>query len=268
MAWPKIFRQPATQQAAERGWEEIPNTPRPALSQPAWMDDEDEENSASGWWIGIIVCAIYAIAVFVFAWQTWQLVNTIFPADNQFMKISTVCCLDVMSLVFAMAEMLYPFKSAHAKHLAMGMWLITFTGALSASIIYMYLNSISVLHGVVDMSILVWAYAIVVVVMAADVLSITVGIRMEVGAAKAARRRARFIRRQQAQAQVYSQVSPANNQPSQEMLNLFAQLLQLQEGGRQTDQVPLVSRSQNSGSMPKQAASARRAKEEDKTQTP
>lgn len=265
MAWPKFFRQPATQQAQERGWEEIPQT------APAWIDEEDEESGAGAWWIGKIILFVYGVAVIVFAYQTWQLVDTIFPADNQFMKISTVCCLDIMSLIFAMAEMLYPFKARGAKNLAVGMWLVTFAGALAASAIYMYLSSIQVLHGVVDMGILVWAYAIVVIIMAADVLSITVGIRLEVEAAKQERRRARFIRRQQAQAQaqahtqIYSPTPPANNPAvieADQMMKFFAQLIrESQQGGTQTDALPLVGGSQmqqHSGTT-KKTASAHRA---------
>ena len=106
-------------------------------------------------WVGILVVSLYAVAVLVFAYQTWQLVATIFPSDNTFMQIATVASFDVMSLLFALADMVWPFRSRAARGLCVGMWLVTFTGSLLCSIIYMYLSSLHLLGGVLNPSVLV-----------------------------------------------------------------------------------------------------------------
>lgn len=222
---------------AEQGSDTTQSTPQKRRdTQKAHVTAVSGKRSSTGaFWMRLIVIGVYIAAVIAFAIQTWNLVDTILPADNQFMKVATVVCLDVMSIIFALTEMVYPFYSRAAKQLAMGMWLITFIGALFASIIYMYLSSIHVINGVLDMHVLVWAYGIIVFVMAADVLAITVGIRMEYGAYEM-RERGEEVHTDQPT--VYS---PPQIDTNQLLLTLLTQQLQLQ-GGSQQGTSPLAKK--------------------------
>jgi hypothetical protein len=135
--------------------------------------------TAGGFWIAIIVLGVFLAGLITFAIQTWELVTVIFPDENLFMKVGAVVSLDVMSIIYAATEMFYPFKDQNTKHLATGMWLVTFVLALVASCIYMYISSLHLLHGVLDITWLAVAYAIVILAMAGNVIAVTCGIRLE-----------------------------------------------------------------------------------------
>jgi hypothetical protein len=58
-----------------------------------------------GWIVIILMGVLFATAVGLFAWQTWEFVNFLLPTENWLMKYLAVANFDVMSITWFMAEL-------------------------------------------------------------------------------------------------------------------------------------------------------------------
>jgi hypothetical protein len=145
--------------------------------QPTY--EEDFQQSGGGWWIHKIGIIVYVAVILAFAIQTLELVNWLFPADNQFMKIVTVFVADGCATGWAMAEMFYRFRLRRSKHLAFGMWIVTFILSTAATVIQMYLSSTGNIPHKIDPSVITIAYGVVILAFVINIIAITVIIRME-----------------------------------------------------------------------------------------
>jgi len=146
--------------------------------QPTY-EEEDFQQSGGGWWIHKIGIIAYVAVIVAFAIQTLELVNWLFPADNQFMKIVTVFVADGCATGWAMAEMFYRFRLRRSKHLAFGMWIVTFILSTAATVIQMYLSSTNNIPHKIDPSVITIAYGVVILAFVINIIAITVIIRME-----------------------------------------------------------------------------------------
>src|SRR5712691_9649853 len=104
-----------------------------------YYDEQDFAQSGAGWWIRVIGVIVYVAIIVAYAIQTLLLVNWLFPADNQFMKVVTVFVCDGCATGYALAEMFYRFRLRKTKHIVFGMWIVTFTLSTAATVIQMYL---------------------------------------------------------------------------------------------------------------------------------
>jgi hypothetical protein len=89
----------------------------------------------------IVGTAIYLGLLMLFAYQTWQFVDWLFPSDQVLMKLLTVLCFDVMALFWACVDMFYRFASKGARTLVRWAWGISFFLSLIASIFYLVIES-------------------------------------------------------------------------------------------------------------------------------
>ncbi len=143
------------------------------------IEEEDFQQSGGGWWIHKIGIIVYVAVIVAFAIQTLELVNWLFPADNQFMKVVTVFVADGCATGWAMAEMFYRFRLRRSKHLAFGMWIVTFILSTAATVIQMYLSSTGNIPHKIDPSVITIAYGVVILAFVINIIAITVIIRME-----------------------------------------------------------------------------------------
>src|SRR2546421_12761935 len=91
------------------------------------------KKKAGNLFVPLVLGGAFVTFVVVFAFQTWFLVDWLFPSTNLFMKIGTVGSFDVMSIVWAAADTFYTFFRWRSKHIVQAMWGITFTLATVAS---------------------------------------------------------------------------------------------------------------------------------------
>lgn len=149
------------------------------------MEDQDEfKQTGAGWWIRLIGCIIYGAVIIAYAFQTLELVNWLFPADNWFMKVVTVFVCDGCATGYAMAEMFYRFRLRRSKQLTFGMWILTFVLSTVATIIQMYLSSTHTIPHAIDPGVVTVAYGLIIVAFVINIIAITVIIRMEYGASQ------------------------------------------------------------------------------------
>src|SRR5947207_2532461 len=85
----------------------------------------------------VIGAFIYLGLIVLFGWQTWQLVNYLFPGDQLMAKVLTLLSFDVMAVVWGAMDLFYSFASRGAKMLVRVAWIITFLLSLVASILYL-----------------------------------------------------------------------------------------------------------------------------------
>jgi hypothetical protein len=149
---------------------------------------DEFQQSGAGWWIRVIVSIAYAVIIVAYGWQTFELVNWLFPPDNLFMKIVTMFVCDGCATGYAMGEMFYRFRLRRSKHLTFGMWIVTFALSTAATMIQMYLSSTHNIPHQIDPGIIILAYGLVILAFVVNILAITVIVRMEYNAAQPARR--------------------------------------------------------------------------------
>ncbi len=142
------------------------------------MGNQRQMGKAGYLFMGLLIAA-FVLLVIVFAFQTYFLVNTLFPSDNVFMKVVTVFSFDGCCIIYAGLELFYHFKWKHAKTLTGIMWGLTFLGSLICTVAYMNLSSDHLLHAITDSNILVIAYAVVTAVFSGDIVAITYLIKNE-----------------------------------------------------------------------------------------
>jgi len=147
------------------------------LEQP--VEEDEFQQSGGGWWIHKIGIIVYIAVIIAFAVQTLELVTWLFPADNQFMRVVTVFVADGCATGWAMAEMFYRFRLRRSKHLAFGMWIVTFILSTAATVIQMYLSSTGNIPHKIDPSVITIAYGMVILAFVINIIAITVIIRME-----------------------------------------------------------------------------------------
>ncbi len=128
--------------------------------------------------MGLLIFAFVALVI-VFAFQTYALVDGLFPSDNLFMKGVTVFSFDGCCIIYAGLEMFYMFKWRGGAMLAGIMWLVTFGGSLLCTIAYMNLSSDHLLNLITNTSVLLWSYALVTLVFAGDIVAITFMLKNE-----------------------------------------------------------------------------------------
>ncbi len=135
-------------------------------------------NGAGYLFMGLLITAL-CILLIVFAFQTYFLVDTLFPSDNIFMKVVTVFSFDGCCIIYAGLDLFYHFKWQHSKNLTNIMWGATFIGSLICTVAYMNLSSDHLLHQIVNINLLYTAYAIVTVVFAGNIVAITFLVKKE-----------------------------------------------------------------------------------------
>src|SRR6266568_4273232 len=140
---------------------------------------QQQETGKAGYIFMALLIAAFCVLIIVFAFQTYLLVNTLFPNDNVFMKWVTVFSFDGCCVIYAGLELFYPFKWKSAKTLVGIMWGATFFGSLLCTIAYMNLSSDHLLHQIVDSTVLIACYAVVTLVFSGDIVAITYLIKGE-----------------------------------------------------------------------------------------
>ncbi len=123
-------------------------------------------------WISAILPIIYVGAIVYFAYQTWELVDHLFPSENLPMKIGTVLTFDFMAAIWMCVKMFARFRVWANYGLAKGMWRATFALATGASAIQMYLSAVAFTYATVDVRIIYIAYAMVVVAAVVNIVAV------------------------------------------------------------------------------------------------
>jgi len=129
--------------------------------------------------VPLVLGAAFVTFIIVFAFQTWFLVDWLFPSTNLFMKVGTVGSFDVMSIIWAAADTFYEFYRWRSKHIVQAMWGITFTLATVCSIIQLYLASSTRLDFKLDPNIIHLSYALVILSLVGNLIALTFVFKIE-----------------------------------------------------------------------------------------
>ncbi len=136
-------------------------------------ENEEQEHHEGSWLISWGLPIVYVGLVFAFGIQTWELVAHLFPAENLFMQIATVFSFDVMAAIWLGVKTFGRFRLYSSLSLVRWMFRITFTLATIASVIQMYLNAVHFLYQSVDHNIILFAYALVVISFAGNLIALS-----------------------------------------------------------------------------------------------
>lgn len=151
------------------------------------MSDNEEQESGGALWIRIIFFIVYCCFIIAYATQTFELVQWLFPDDNNFMRGVTVFVCDGCATGYALAEMFYPFRLRRSKQLVFGMWIFSFVLSTIATVIQIYLQSIHRIPHTIDFGIILVAYGLIIVAFVAQITVLTIILRMEIGASQSKR---------------------------------------------------------------------------------
>ena len=110
----------------------------------------------------VVISAAYILLLGLFGWQTWEFVNFLFPDDQLLMKLLTVFSFDVMALIFGAAHLFYRFAHPHAKSSVAWGWSITNLLSLTATVIYMVIQSMFRFHLVVSTDVVNFGYGVTI----------------------------------------------------------------------------------------------------------
>jgi hypothetical protein len=127
----------------------------------------------------IIMTAVYVGLLMLFAWQTWQFVNWLFPDDQILMKILTVLCFDIMALLWSCLDLFYRFASRGARTLVRWAWAISFILSLLASVFYLIIESMFRFQVTLTQSAINVGYGISIVAVTLQVLFVTFWLYLE-----------------------------------------------------------------------------------------
>lgn len=127
------------------------------------------------------VAAICFVSFLVlFAWQTWEFVNWLFPDDQLLMKGLTLFSFDIMCFIWTVMRQFYRFAHPHAKSAVQwGKW-ITFVCSLVASVIYMTLIYIVRFQGTVAPGLVMISEGVSMVVLVLDILLLMIFLSSEI----------------------------------------------------------------------------------------
>jgi len=97
---------------------------------------------------------IFALAylglLVLFAWQTWGLVNFLFPDDQILMKLLTLFSFDIMAFLWGCGHLFYRFAHPTSKTAVKWGWGVTNALSLMATVLYMVIQYMFRFHVVID----------------------------------------------------------------------------------------------------------------------
>jgi hypothetical protein len=127
----------------------------------------------------IIMALIYVSLLILFAWQTYEFVDWLFPSDQVLMKILTLVCFDVMALLWACLDLFYRFAIREARSLVRWGWGISFVLSLLASIFYLIIKSMFRFHLEIDQTQVNIGYGVVIAAVTLQVVLVTFFLYLE-----------------------------------------------------------------------------------------
>ena len=121
----------------------------------------------------IILAILAAGAIGLFAYQTWEFVNWLFPVENLLMKILAVVNFDIFSYVWLMVGLfLAPLLHPTSKSLAFIVGIVTFILSLACSVIQMMLAQSERFLTAIDPKIIYFAYALVILALVINIVTV------------------------------------------------------------------------------------------------
>ena len=119
----------------------------------------------------LIGVSVYLSLLILFAWQTWQFIDWLFPQDDLGWKIITVSAFDGMAFLWGIAHSFYSYHSRGAKQYVTAGWFVTFLVSLIASILSMILHSYFRFHVAVDPSFVGLGYGVAIFAVTYNILT-------------------------------------------------------------------------------------------------
>ncbi len=162
----------------------------------------------------IVVWGAYGAMLLLFAWQTWEFVNWLFPDDELIFRILTFICFDVMALVWGLTDLTYRFTDYAARTIVRWGWIVTFILSLVASILYLVIQGFFRFHLSISVDMLNIGYGVSIVALVYNILILTAFLyREESARAKAKLAHQHYVRRKTATNPVMPAIT--HNAPAQ-----------------------------------------------------
>lgn len=115
----------------------------------------------------------------LFAWQTWQFVDFLFPSDAILMKILTLLSFDVMLLVYGSLDLFYPFVTSVSHNLIKVGWSVAGLLSIITTILFFSISSMLRFQIVITQSMVNWGYVIVTISVVVNMIILTFWWRIE-----------------------------------------------------------------------------------------
>ena len=129
----------------------------------------------------IVGVTLLVLLTVVFAAQTWDLINRLFPDQNILIKVISVFSIDGCYAVWALLKMLYRFSKPISKSLAKTMSWSAFALSCTASVLDLILSSTDILPHKIDPTYFVAAFIIVIVAFVGNIIAGVVVADIELG---------------------------------------------------------------------------------------
>jgi len=121
-----------------------------------------------------VVRAIYIALLILFAWQTIEFVQWLFPDEQLIYKVLVFVCFDVMAFVWAMVDLFYHFADQDgARTIVRWGWAVTFILSLGASILYLSIQGYYRFHLPITADMLNIGYTVSIVALVFNILILT-----------------------------------------------------------------------------------------------
>lgn len=115
----------------------------------------------------------------LFGWQTWQLVNFLFPAEDIFMMLLTLLSFDIMAAFWTIVHSFYSFHSRGAKQWVTAGWVITFFLSFVASVLYLSIRSFFRFHLTISTDTVNFGYGVSIFALTFNILVLMAWLLLE-----------------------------------------------------------------------------------------
>jgi hypothetical protein len=144
----------------------------------------------------VIFGIAYIGLLLLFAWQTWEFVNWLFPDDELTFRVLTFVCFDVMAFLWACCDLFFRFTDPTSRTIVRWGWGITFTLSLAASILFLSIQGFFRFHLQISADMLNMGYSVSIIALVFNILILTAFLYKEITAiAQATANHKAYVRR-------------------------------------------------------------------------
>jgi hypothetical protein len=115
----------------------------------------------------------------LFAWQTWEFVDFLFPSDALLMKILTLLSFDVMLIVYGALDLFYRFATKTSHNLIKVGWCVAGFLSITTTILFFSISSMLRFQIVVTQAMVNWGYVVVTISVVVNMIILTFFWRIE-----------------------------------------------------------------------------------------
>ena len=161
----------------------------------------------------VIVWIAGVSLLILFAWQTWEFVNYLFPDDEVLYRFLTFACFDIMALIWGCLDMFARIIDPRARNVVRAGWIVTYLLSGIATVLYMSIQGYFRFHLQITPDMLNIGYTVSIFALVFNAAIFTSFVYIEGKAqAQAKVNRQRYVRRKTSNAVTQQEIGNAVTQ--------------------------------------------------------